>query len=131
MNIAQDFPLDGEEPVLTPDEFAAQDKEQSSAEKARALVSDYLRHGFRLVFWPQRGDQKGPTEAGWPSREYLLCDYRDGDRVGLKVGVELTPGRIYYDVDIDWGPGAAVAAAILPASPFTFGREGSREGARH
>lgn len=86
------------------------------------LVKSYLDRNYKLVFWSSDGDQKGPTESGWPTKQYQLSDYKEGDRVGALTGVEISPGRFLHDVDIDWQAGSIVAMLILPLTSFVFGR---------
>jgi predicted P-loop ATPase len=92
----------------------------------RQLVEQYLKHGYRLVFWPANGDQKGPKEAGWTSKVYTLDDYKDGYRVGAVTGAEIEPGKFLVDVDIDWTPGSLVAQNLLPPTGFVYGRSSKR-----
>lgn len=93
---------------------------------SRALVEQYLNQNFRLVFWPSLGDQKGPKTKDWPRHPGTLSDYREGDRVGILLGTELTPGRFGHDIDIDWAPGYLIAAAFLPKTDFAYGRASKR-----
>lgn len=87
------------------------------------LVHEYVSHGWRIVTWPQQGDDKGPKTRDWTSKQYTLSDYQHGrDRIGLITGVEVSPGRYLHDVDIDWGPGASIALHFLPPTEFIFGR---------
>lgn len=86
------------------------------------ILDFYFKHNFRLVFWPHIGDAKGPRETGWTERTYKRDDYRDGMRVGIMCGHELSEGRYLHDVDIDWAAGASIALALLPATDFMFGR---------
>lgn len=86
------------------------------------LVSAYLAHNYRIVLWPAIGAQKGPTETGWTSKRYTLADYREGLRVGLLTGVEVSPGHFLHDVDLDWAPGANIALVFLPSTSFVYGR---------
>lgn len=96
----------------------------------REIVQQYLDRGFKLVFWPAVGDQKGPREAGWLEKgaagQYDITHYKEGYRVGILHGVELTPGRFVVDVDIDWGQGVEIAKALLPATQFIWGRTSKR-----
>lgn len=89
---------------------------------ARETINQLHAQGFKLVFWPQKGDQKGPLEKDWPRRPYLPADYKDGHRVGLLLGTELSPGKFAHDVDIDWTAGYNIAAAFLPRTDFVYGR---------
>ncbi len=96
---------------------------------SREVVQSYLDRGFQLVFWPDVGDAKGPSglsAKGWLERAYTLDDYRDGWRVGIMHGVEISPGKFVVDVDIDWGPGVEIAKALLPATSFIWGRSSKR-----
>lgn len=90
------------------------------------IVESYLKQNYRVVFWPAIGDAKGPKEKGWPEKSYQLKDYREGLRVGLLTGVELSPGKFLHDVDIDWAPGSFIAQALLPQTGFIFGRPSKR-----
>src|SRR5690242_12872124 len=95
----------------------------------RDLVQRYLSRGWRLVFWAQAGDAKGPKGAdakSWTTRTYGLDDYdalerRGPVRVGAMLGHEVEPGRFLHDVDFD-GPNAFKFAAIFPNSGYAFGR---------
>jgi putative DNA primase/helicase len=92
----------------------------------REVVATYFEMGLCPVFWSMNGDSKGPKEKDWPAKAaaggYTLSDYRDGDRVGILTGVEISPGKFLHDVDIDWGPGVEIAKAMLPVTRFVFGR---------
>lgn len=88
-------------------------------------LTDYVRRGLQLVFYPAR--QKGPTgqeASGWTSRVYNPKDYRPGDNVGVKLGTEVKPGHYLVDVDFDWPSGLVLAKRLLPATGFGFGRSG-------
>lgn len=90
-----------------------------------AQVQQYLDKNYRLVFWPQIGDDKGPKGAagkGWTERHYGIEDYKEGYRVGIMTGHELSPGKFIHDVDIDWAPGSVIATKLLPPTEFVFGR---------
>jgi hypothetical protein len=91
-----------------------------------AQVAWYLAHGYRIVTWPGVGDAKGPTTKGWPSHPFTQADYHRGDRVGLLLGTEISPGKFLHDVDIDWAPGALIAQNLLPPSGFVFGHGAKR-----
>src|SRR6185436_19966439 len=90
------------------------------------VVKHYIDNHYRVVFWPQVGDVKGPTARGWPEKTYTLEDYREGQRVGIMTGTEVSPGRFLHDVDIDWAPGSLIAQALLPITSFVFGRQSKR-----
>jgi hypothetical protein len=90
------------------------------------ILDFYFTNNFRLVFWPQIGDSKGPHEKGWTERVYTRDDYKDGYRVGLMCGHELSPGKFAHDVDIDWADGASIALSLLPATDFMYGRTSKR-----
>lgn len=93
--------------------------------EGRRWVEWYFSKNLRLVFWRDQGDAKGPTGAegrDWPKKVYTIDDYRDGDRVGIVTGHELTPGHFLHDVDIDWAAGAPIATAMLPPTAFEYGR---------
>jgi len=93
---------------------------------AREVVESYLDRGFHLVFWPAIDDWKGPREADWLKKgiagDYTLDKYKDGDRVGIMHGVEVSVGKYLIDVDIDWAPGAVIAKAMLPVTGMVWGR---------
>jgi len=91
-----------------------------------SILDFYFQHNFRLVFWPQIGDSKGPHERGWTERVYTREDYRDGMRVGIMCGHELSSGKFLHDVDIDWADGAQIAQSLLPATDFMYGRTSKR-----
>jgi hypothetical protein len=86
------------------------------------IVQSYFDRHFRVVFWPQINDQKGPTEKDWPRNPKTIADYREGNRVGLLTGVEIALGQILHDVDIDWAAGSLIAQALLPPTGFVYGR---------
>jgi predicted P-loop ATPase len=88
----------------------------------REIVARYVESGYRIVLWPEIGDEKGPREVDWQHKPKTLADYHDGDRVGIMTGTEIAPGRYAVDVDIDWAPGSLIAQAMLLATPFVFGR---------
>jgi hypothetical protein len=92
----------------------------------RELVLSYYALGLRPVFWPAHGDAKGPTEKGWPDTRTTIHDFHDGDRVGLLTGIEISPGKCFHDVDVDWKPGSPIAVALLPPTRFVYGRDGKR-----
>lgn len=97
---------------------------------SRDLIQTYLDKGLKLAFWPGIGDWKGPREPNWLERAvdggYGAKDYKEGDRVGIVHGVELSPGRYVVDVDIDWGPGVEIAKAFLPLTQFIWGRSSKK-----
>ena len=92
----------------------------------RDVVASYIEQNFKVVFWPAVGDQKGPKDKDWPRKPGTLATYKDGDRVGILTGTELSPGKYLHDVDIDWAPGYQVAAAFLPKTEFIYGRASKR-----
>lgn len=94
--------------------------------KPQEILTQYVQQGFRLVFWPMIGDSKGPREKGWTEKVYTLADYQEGYRVGLICGHEISPGRFFHDIDIDFGPAAQIASALLPPTEFVYGRPGKR-----
>jgi predicted P-loop ATPase len=87
-----------------------------------SIVREYFNHKFHVVFWPERGAQKGPTEDGWKTRSFTLEDFKPQTRVGLVTGQEIEPGRYLHDVDIDWSPGYRLALNFLPKTEFVYGR---------
>ncbi len=97
---------------------------------SQQLVKTYVDRGLKLVFWSGVGEAKGPREKNWLERAsaggYASSDYKEGDRVGIMHGVEVSPGRFAVDVDIDWGPGVEVAKALLPVTQFIWGRPSKR-----
>jgi len=90
------------------------------------VVKKYIENNWRVVFWPSVGDAKGPKEKGWPEKRYTLADYRDGLRVGVLTGTEVSPEKFLHDVDIDWVGGSLIAQALLPQTSFVYGRQGKR-----
>jgi predicted P-loop ATPase len=86
------------------------------------ILDFYFANNFRLVYWPQIGDTKGPHVTGWTEKIYTREEYRDGSRVGIMCGHEISPGKFLHDVDIDWSAGSAIAQAILPTTDFMYGR---------
>jgi hypothetical protein len=94
-------------------------------------VKKLLERGFKLVFWPDDGDAKGPRGKGaetWLSDavegKYTFEHYREGMRVGIMHGVPLDDAEhIVCDVDIDYQPGMDVALAMLPTTQFVWGRD--------
>lgn len=93
---------------------------------AREVIERYFSDNFQVVFWPATGDQKGPKEKDWPRKPAKLADWKDGTRVGILTGVEISPGKFLHDVDIDWAPGYPIAAAFLPRTDFIYGRASKR-----
>lgn len=90
------------------------------------ILDFYFQNGFRVVYWPHVGDNKGPRQVGWTERVYTRDEYHDGFRVGLMCGHEISAGRFLHDVDIDWEPGSRIAQALLPHTDFIFGRAGKK-----
>ena len=87
------------------------------------IVKRYIDRGYRVVFWKDKGADKGPKEAGWPLKEYALEEYRpEKHRVGLLLGIEVETGKWLHDVDIDWADGSRIAQKILPNTDLVFGR---------
>jgi len=86
------------------------------------IVQAYLSSGYRIVVWPAIGDSKGPREEGWTVREYTIDDYSEGNRVGLMTGVDIGGNKFLVDIDLDWAPGARMAAMLLPPTNFAYGR---------
>lgn len=86
------------------------------------IVRSYFDHHFHVVFWPDRGTQKGPTEDGWKTKAYSLQDYTSDKRVGIITGQEISQGQFLHDVDIDWAEGYKIALAFLPRTEFVYGR---------
>lgn len=86
------------------------------------ILHDYITRGWRFVTWPGTGDAKGPTTKDWQQRTYGLTDYREGSRVGLITGYEVSPGKYLHDIDIDWAEGSEIALNFLPDTNFIFGR---------
>ncbi len=99
---------------------------QPTTTPSRHIVEWYYANGFDPVFWKANGDSKGPHESGWPGKTYTPSDYQEGYRAGLKTGVELSPGKFFHDIDIDWAAGAQIALALLPATAFLYGRASKR-----
>src|SRR5678816_1095038 len=89
---------------------------------SQEIVRSYFDKNFHVVMWPDRGDLKGPTEPGWPTKPYNLADFTPEMRVGLVTGQEVAPGRFLHDVDIDWAPGYLIATQFLPKTEFIYGR---------
>lgn len=96
------------------------------------LVKSYLDKGLQIVTWPDAIDpdtgqgQKGPKEKEWNEKKYTIADYKEGYRVGLKHGIEVSPGKFAVDIDIDWGAGVDIAMALLPMTQFLWGRASKR-----
>jgi predicted P-loop ATPase len=90
---------------------------------ARETLLLYASYNFRVVSWPSVGDQKGPTEQGWPKKLVTADNYVDGHRVGILTGYPIDEHKYLHDVDIDWAPGALIAAAMLPRTDFVYGRK--------
>lgn len=93
---------------------------------AQDIVQTYLSQNFRVVFWPAIGDAKGPKEEGWTLKHYALSDFKEGNRVGIMTGVEISPGKFLHDADIDWALGYNIAAVFLPKTEFLYGRASKR-----
>ena len=92
----------------------------------REIVSSYLDQHYRLVFWPDVADAKGPHEPEWQNKVNTIEAYTEGSRVGMITGVEIAPNKYNLDVDIDWSPGMSIVAAMLPPTPFVFGHTSKR-----
>lgn len=92
---------------------------------SRKIVANYFSRNWKVVIWRRVGDTKGPNTPGWPTREYSLEDYKEGDRVGILTGTEVSEGKFLHDIDIDWFPGVGVVP-ILPGTSFAFGRKSKR-----
>ncbi len=86
------------------------------------IVQSYFDRHFHVVFWPEKGAQKGPTEEGWKTKPYTLADFQTATRVGLITGQEISPGHFLHDVDIDWAAGYKIALEFLPKTEFVYGR---------
>lgn len=86
------------------------------------IVKTYFDHNMRVVFWPDAGTLKGPTEKEWPRKLRTIDEYNEKQRVGLITGAEIEHGKYLIDVDIDWHPGALIALAFLPKTNFVYGR---------
>ncbi len=85
-------------------------------------VQALMDRGLQLVFWPAVGEWKGPRDKNWIDKKYTIDDYKEGDRVGIMHGVEVSPGKYLVDVDIDWADGVEIAKAMLPVTQFIWGR---------
>jgi hypothetical protein len=97
-----------------------------SPEAANVIIDELRAIGFKLVTWPEnaddgKGDAKGPRERGW-QKKHFEGPLLPGHRVGALLGVEIVPGRYLLDFDVDWAPGAQIAARLLPPTGFVFGR---------
>lgn len=88
----------------------------------QVVVRSYLDNHYRIVVWPQIGDEKGPRVKTWLQTRYALEDYHAGCRVGVITGLEVEAGKFLHDIDIDWAPGSLIAQYLLPATNFVFGR---------
>jgi len=93
---------------------------------SREIVKSFLDAGFRICVWAQIGADKGPRLNEWQLKTYTLDDYKEGNRVGLLSGVEISPGKFNIDVDIDWAAGSVIAQHLLPPTGFIYGRPGKR-----
>lgn len=89
---------------------------------AEEIVRSYFERNYHVVFWPDKGTQKGPTEKGWKTKPFSLDDYTPQTRVGIITGQEIEPGKFLHDVDIDWAIGMGIALAFLPKTEFIYGR---------
>jgi predicted P-loop ATPase len=87
------------------------------------IVKAYFERNMRVVFWPDVGTQKGPTEKEWTRKQRTFEEYDDTKRVGLITGAEISPGKFLIDIDIDWQQGVHLALAHLPHTNFVFGRK--------
>lgn len=85
--------------------------------------------GLSLVMWERKGSDptklKGPRDPGWPTTHYDHTQYRENMNVGVKLGVEVQPGRYLADVDFDNVAGVSTAR-LLPETHFGMGRESKR-----
>jgi len=89
---------------------------------AHDIVRTYFDKRFHVVFWPDKGEQKGPIEEGWKTKPFVLDDFKPQTRVGVITGQEIAPGRYLHDIDIDWAPGYKIALNFLPKTEFVYGR---------
>jgi predicted P-loop ATPase len=89
---------------------------------AQDIVRSYFDKNFHVVFWPDVGDQKGPTERGWKTKPFTADDFDETVRVGVMTGQEIAPGHFLHDVDIDWAAGYKIALNFLPRTEFVYGR---------
>lgn len=101
--------------------------------EVEVLVKRYTDLNFRLIYWPRHGsdpkDWKGPREASWndPTKSYPLDKYDpETMNLGVITGHEIAPGKYLTDIDLDWAGGLQLAARLLPASQFGFGRKGKK-----
>lgn len=86
------------------------------------ILTNLETTGIHLLRWKPVGSGKYPTEKNWtaaPSAKAV--DYKPGEQAGILLGTEVAPGRFSVDIDIDWGPGAPIVAALLPDTGFAFG----------
>jgi hypothetical protein len=90
-------------------------------------LTRYVALGFSLVFWPRLPDPenewKGPRDKKWPTKTYTPANYHDGMQVGVKLGVEIAPGKFLVDLDLDWAPGIRFLHRFVPDTGFVFGRK--------
>lgn len=112
----------------TPNENQSDDQdEEPQAAPIPRWLSRYVERGFDLVFWSRladpKNDWKGPRDPSWPNKSYLAADYREGMQVGVKLGIEIAPGRFLWDADLDWAEGIRHAARFMRDTGFAFGRK--------
>lgn len=93
---------------------------------AREIVQSYYDRNYRVVYWPQDGDLKGPVNEGWPNERPPISEWNDRKRCGLVLATEVAPGKRLYDVDIDFAAGSKVAQVFLPPTGFIYGRTSKR-----
>lgn len=93
------------------------------------LVHYTEHYGFSLVFYDTKTKApSGPDARNWQTRQYTAADYREGQNVGVKLGVALTPKvplpepRYLVDIDFDYADGQQMAKYLLPNTNFVFGR---------
>jgi hypothetical protein len=81
----------------TPEPLPSVRAMDDDATKNPSWLARYVVLRFALVFWllvaDPANDWKGPRDNGWPNTVFHPDSYREGMQVGVKTGVEITPGR--------------------------------------
>lgn len=119
-----------EQDAGTPNEIPLSDSDTpKSKSKVPPWLQRYVDRGFRLVYW-KRGTNaknwKGPTDEGWPTKEYDLTKFDIGiHNIGCLLGTEISPGKFLIDIDFDSPEAQAFATIFLPTTSFGWTRAGA------
>lgn len=86
-------------------------------------LDKYEKRGFKLVFYETK--TKIPRDPSWNKKDYK-SEYKEGQNVGVILGIEFETGKFLTDIDLDWGPGVDLSGGILPHTKFAFGHPPSK-----